>query len=310
MQELSNKRVAISGPDSMIGRALFSSLYNRGNNIDCLQHTNFHDLSLWEDCLRTFSYIKADYYFHLAAYNGNIKFNAQYPCDIFERTALLGLNCLQAAYTCGVKKTCSLISSCAYPPELPLKEANFFAGKPHDSVEAHGFAKKLLVEYGRQIKKQHGMDCINVVVNHVYGPYDNFDPNKTKVVGSLIKKFSDAKKNNDKFVELWGNGQARREFIYVDDVAKYLPIIFENYNDSFEVINLGCGQDYSILDLAHLICDLIGYNGKIKWLGGDDGQKRKLLDNTKITNLLGPLEFIPLDEGIWKTIDWFKKNET
>jgi GDP-L-fucose synthase len=309
MQEIKNKRIIITAPNSMIGRSISREVKRLGGYVYELPHENF-DLLDFKVTKKAFLDIRADYVFNLASYNGNIKFNSIYPCDIFYRTTQIGMNVLTASVQSGVKRICSLISSCAYPPELPLIEENFFKGKPHDSVEGHGFAKKILVEYGRQIKKQHNIDCINICVNHVYGPYDSFNPEKTKVVGSLINKFSDAKKNNDKFVELWGSGESYREFIYVDDVGKYIPFAFERYNDSFEILNIASGKEVSIKDLANIIKESVGFNGEIIWNGQNDGQKSKLLNNSKMKTLFGELEFLNLNEGIERTVDWYAKHNS
>ncbi len=302
---IKDSTIIVTGSDSMIGRALCQKLLLLGSYVYKLPHRHFNllDYNLTRD---VFHQINADYVFHLAGYNGNLVFNSKYPADIFYRTSQLGLNVLKASQQTGISKVCSLISSCAYSPDFPLEESLFFQGSPHESVEAHGFAKKMLVQYGRQLKKQHGMDCINICVNHVYGPYDSFDPYKTKVMGSLIKKFSDAKKNSAEYVELWGQGNAFREFIYVDDVAKYLPMAFERYNDSFEILNIASGEEISIKDLAGLVKKATGFEGEIKWSGSDDGQARKLLDNRKMKDTLGNLEFTPIEEGIQKTLDWYE----
>jgi len=305
MSLLKDKVVIVTGPDSMIGRALISELKKLGSFVYAIPHTHF-DLLDFKATKDVFKQIGANYVFHLAGYNGNIKFNSLYPADIFYRTSQLGLNVLKASQETGVEKTCCLISSCAYSPDYPLSETDFFKGSPHESVEAHGFAKKILVEYGRQIKKQYGMDCINVCVNHVYGPYDSFDPNKTKVMGSLIRKFHDAKQNNEEYVELWGAGNVFREFIYVSDVAKYLPVAFEKYNDSFNLLNIASGEEISIKELAGLVKEATGFNGEIRWNGSDDGQKRKLLQNSKMKNILGELEFTPMSQGIKQTVEWYE----
>lgn len=300
---LAGKKIVVTGGDSMIGRALVTELKKYTCEVTGTSH-KYLDLMDYKSTYRYFHNIRPDYVFHLAGYNGNIRFNGKYPHDIFYKTTQMGLNVLNICKELQVKKVCSLISSCAYSPDVLMEESRFFEGKPHDTVEAHGFAKKILVEYGRQINKQYpDTRCTNVVVNHVYGPHDNFNPEKTKVVGSLIAKFEDAKKNNLAEVELWGSGNARREFIYVDDVAKYLPAILTEIND--ELINLGCNSDISIKELAETIQELVGYKGKIFWNGSSEGQMRKLLSSHRINKFL-QLEFTSLKDGLKKTIEWYE----
>ncbi len=301
-----DKRVALTGPNSMIGIALREQLCNLGATVCLIPHNQF-DLLKYEDALSALDW-NIDYCFHLGGWNGNLKFNEKYPADIYYRTAQMGLNVLKACQEMGIKKVCSLISSCAYSPDYPLSENYFFKGSPHESVEAHGFAKKTLIEFGRQLHKQYKIDCINICVNHVYGPNDSFNPEKTKVMGSLIKKFSDAKKNNATYVELWGTGQVHREFIYVDDVAKYICLAFEKYNDSRTPLNIAAKEEISIADLAQLIKETVGYDGEIRWNGWPDGQKSKLLENDKMKRILGELRFTEINEGVRKTVEWYNEN--
>lgn len=300
-----DRRVVVTGPHSMIGGSLCKQLVRLGANIFPLPHEAYNLLD-WDTTFKSFNNISPDFCFHLASYNGNINFNKEYPETIFYRTAQIGLNVLRACIETKIKKVCSLISSCSYSPDYPLDEDLFFDGKPHDSVEGHGFAKKMIVEYGRQIHKQHNIDCINVCVNHVYGPYDSIDLTKTKVMMALIKKFTDAKHADTEYVELWGTGQPKREFIYVDDVAKYLCLAFEKYNDSFKLLNIGSKTEISIKDLAELVKKTVGFQGDIRWNGWPDGQNSKLLENHKMKKILGDLEFTPIEEGIQKTVEWYE----
>lgn len=306
MYEILGKRVIITGSESMVGKVVSKEIARLGGYVYRLPHSHF-DLTDWQQTNNAFSDIRGDVLIHLAAYNGNIEFNKKYPFDIYYRTAQIGLNCLKAAAENGVKKIVSLISSCAYPDlgNQTLKEKDFWLGEPNKSVSAHGYAKRSILEFGQQIKKQFDIDCIGVVVNTIYGPNDSYDENKTKVVGSLIKKFTEAKKNNSDFIELWGTGEARREFIYCEDVARYLPLAIRDYENSEYPINIGSGTDYTIKELAEIVKLVVGFKGNIKWNNGPDGQMKKLLDNTRMKQLWGELDFVPLGPGITQTVEWY-----
>ena len=294
---MSNKRIIITGPDSMIGKAIRKEAEEKGHVVYPVTHSE-HDLCSYDETASVFKETSPDYCIHLASLNGNISFNNKYPSDIFYTTSQIGLNVLNCCQRFGVKKVVSLISSCAYPDTGGLlKERNFWDGEPNPTVDAHGFSKRLLLEYSRQLYKQHGLVSVGVVVNTCYGPHDNFDINKTKVMGGLIKRFIDAEKNEDPEV-----------FIYSDDVGKHTVGVLEKYNDPNYPINIGCGKDVSIKELAEMIKQEVGYQGSLIWDDSrPDGQMRKLLDNTKMKRHFGELSFTPLHAGIHKTIKWYKE---
>ncbi len=310
MYEISDKRILITGGESMLGRAIGKRLTEMDALVFPVRHKDV-DLLNYYDVQRLFRDIKPTYTIHCAGWNGNISFNKQYPSDIYFQTMQLGLNVLKAGIATGVKKVVSLISSCAYPDlgNQSLKETDFWNGEPNRSVDAHGFAKRGILEFGRQITKQYQIPCVGMCVNTCYGEYDNFSVEKTKVVGGLIKKFSDAKKNGDPYVECWGTGKAKREFIFAEDVGRYLPLVLQDYDDSEYPINVGSGKEYEIRELAKLVKEVVGYEGDIKWdATKPDGQMSKLLDNTCMKALWGDLQFTDLDSGISSTVEWYNSN--
>ncbi len=301
------KKLLVTGASSMIGRRIlddwtsFSGYEMIADNHKCWDLTNRNE------CFDLFSRTKPDYVIHLASLNGNIDYNAKYPADIFSVTTQIALNVLTAASQFGVKKVVSAISSCAYPEAEILKEDNFFNGEPHRSVDAHGFAKRYVMELGRQIYKQNGMISVGMCFNTCYGPYDNFDLAKTKVVGSLIRKIVTAKMENATEVSIWGTGSARREFIFVDDVAKMFLKTMQSYDDVYYPINVGSGTDISIKELAETICEVVGYSGKLVFdTSKPDGQMKKLLSNEKMIQTFGEQAFTSLLDGLSKTVDYYK----
>ena len=300
-------RILITGATSMVGRSLF---YEDGPFRGCWMFADNHsiwDLMNKEACDSLFNEVKPDYVIHLASLNGNIDYNAKYPSDIFATTTQIALNVLTTASKYKVKKVVSAISSCAYPEAELLVEENFFSGEPHRSVDAHGFAKRYILELGRQIYKQSGMVSVGMCFNTCYGPDDNFDLNKTKVVASLVRKIYTAKASGDISVSIWGTGNARREFIYAGDLPKMFFNTLKLYNDVYYPINVGCGEDISIGDLARLIKDVVGYSGELVFdESKPDGQMKKLLCNKKMTSLFGEQEFTPLRRGLEETVDFYR----
>lgn len=300
-------KILLTGSTSMVGRSI---LRNNIDNYKIVGDDHKFDLTDYDNVDKLFKDIKPTHVIHLASLNGNISFNNKYPSDIFYTTTSIAMNILKASTKYNIKKIVSAISSCAYPcnKELLIEE-EFWDGEPHTSVDAHGFAKRFILEYSRQIYKQYQTLSVGVCFNTCYGPYDNFDLNKTKVMGSLIKKFLEAKYNNDPYVEVWGTGNPMREFIYVDDVAKMIFKVLDKYSNPFYPINVGSGKDISIRDLSYLIKSVIGYNGNILFNSSKpDGQMKKLLSNANMEKYFGPQEFTTLEEGIERTVKWYEAN--
>ncbi len=306
MNFLENKKVILTGASSMMGHSVYKYLSGK-----CTVYPITHrhtDLMDSQATLKLFNRLKADYCIHLAGYNGNIIFNQKYPAEIYHRTTQIGLNVLHSCLQSGVKKIVSLISSCAYPDlgNQLLSEGDFWNGPPNSSVDAHGFAKRTLLEYSKQLAKEYDIVSVGMIVNTGYGPNDNYDVEKTKVIGGLINKIATAKRNKDKSITCWGTGKPKREFVYCDDVGKHLLLVLANYDNSNEPINIGSGMDYTIKQVVDTIAEKFKFTGEILWTNKNDGQMRKLLDNSKMNSLFGHLQFTSLSEGLDKTIEWYE----
>jgi GDP-L-fucose synthase len=275
-----------------------------------LRHCEGANLCDFDETMDVFLSLRPDYVIHCSGYNGNIEMNKREPAYIYYRTAQMASNVLTVAKSCKVEKVVSLVSSCSYPDGLELlKEEEFLNGAPHNSVNAHGFAKRVLFEYSLQLKKQFDLTSVCVILNTCFGPYDSYDLNKTKVVGSLIKRFVDAKEEGLDEVTLWGSGTVRRELCYAADAAVGVVNVLKYYEDTELPINWGMGWDITIKDLAELVCYVVGYTGKIKWdTSKPDGQRKKLLDVTRARKLFPPHNFRILFDSLSETIQWYKKN--
>jgi len=306
MLQLTGKKIAVTGASSMIGRAVMSKLTKRGAFPRAIPHS-IYDLLKLGDAYK--AVIGNDYCVHCAGYNGNISFNQKYPADIYHRTATMGLNVLHACHKFGIKKVVSPLASCAYPDEDILYEGSLCSGSPNHTVEAHGLSKRVIFDYSRQLFKQFKYMSVCLVFNTCYGPHDSFNVDKTKVVGGLISKFVIAKAQNLPSVECWGSGQVRREFIYVDDAAEAIIQTLEHYDNPNIPLNVGTGTDIYVEDLAKIIKKIVGYEGDILWnTDKPDGQFQKLLYIRRMKDYLD-IEFTPLEDGLTKTIEWYKNEQ-
>jgi len=186
-----------------------------------------------------------------------------------------------------------------------LEEKDLHSGPPNSSIESHGYAKRVLDIYSRQLRKQYGLNAINCILQNMYGPEDSLDLSKTKVVMSLVKRFLEAKRSNNDNVELWGSGRALRQFLYVKDAAEILVKLLQEYEEE-DPINVSPDEEVSIKELAETIRGLTGFNGDIIWdKTKGDGQLRKRLDNSKLKKYID-YNFTPLKVGLRETIEWYK----
>jgi GDP-L-fucose synthase len=303
--ELKSKSVLLTGANGFLGTFVNKELINQGANV--LKLTKSDDLTS-ADCVEKYKNIKIDYVIHLAGYNGGISFNQTYPFDIFGNNTIMSINALKIAIESGAKKFLGVLTSCGYPPDNGdnILEETYLENKPHESISSHGYAKRNLLISCQMANKQFGLDAVCVVPNTIYGPGDNLDPNRTKVMMAMIKRFVDAKINNLPEVYCWGTGKPVREFIYVEDVAELLIKSLISYNNSSTPLNLSTGQFYSIKSLAEKVSKLVGYEGKIIWdYTKPDGQDQKILNTEEMKSMFS--DFIPtdIDTGIQKTIKWY-----
>ncbi|OGX09129.1 MAG: GDP-fucose synthetase [Omnitrophica WOR_2 bacterium GWA2_47_8] len=257
-----------------------------------------------------FAKYKPDYVFLTSVRSGGIEANQKYAGEFIYHNLESQNNVVYAAQKFGTKKFLYVAASCMYPKDCaqPMKEEYFLTGAVEPTSEAYSVAKIAGVELCRAYRRQYNFNAISVVPATVYGPESDMDLEKAHVMGALIAKFHKAKVNNEKEVIVWGTGDPRREFLYVDDFVQGCVFLMQNYNDE-ALINLGCGYDVSITELAGLIKKVIGYHGKITFdLSKPDGAMKKLLDTAKIKKL-GWGSKIDLEEGIKKTYEWLNQTD-
>ena len=254
---------------------------------------------------------KPDVVILAAAKVGGIKANNDYPAEFLLENLRIQNNVIPSAYEAGVRKLLFLGSSCIYPKlaPQPIAESALLSGPLEPTNEAYAIAKIAGIKLCQAYAREHGANFISVMPTNLYGPNDNFDLESSHVLAALLRKAHEAKTRNEKKLIAWGTGKPRREFLHVDDLASACLLLLEKY-DSPEIINVGCGEDVSIRELAELICEVVGFEGELVWDSTKpDGTPRKLLDVSKIRSL-GWQPTIPLRKGITQTYEWFLANCT
>ena len=253
---------------------------------------------------------KPDYVFLAAAKVGGIVANQNFPVDFLRNNLLIQTHVLHEAWRSNVRKLLFLGSSCIYPKHAPqpIQEAALLTGALEQTNDAYALAKIAGLRACQAYRQQHGSNFIAVMPTNLYGPHDNFHPEHSHVLAALIVRFHEMKEKGSPETQVWGSGTPHREFLHSDDLADACLFLMENYSAS-EIINIGWGKDISIRELAELIQEIIGYEGKIVWdTSRPDGTPRKLLDTSRL-NELGWFPQISLKNGLKETYQWFLKNK-
>ena len=246
--------------------------------------------------------------FHLAAVVGGIGANRENPGRFFYENAIMGIQLIEYARRHAVEKTIVAGTVCAYPKfaPVPFKEESLWDGYPEETNAPYGIAKKVLLVQCQAYREQYGMNAIYLLPVNLYGPRDNIDPRSSHVIPALIRKAIEARERGDAEMVVWGDGSATREFLYVDDAAQGIVLAAERY-DGEQPVNLGSGDEIAIRELAELIAELCGYEGRIVWdTTKPNGQPRRKLDTTRAEREFGFHSSTSFREGLRKTIAWFE----
>ena len=268
------------------------------------------DLNLFntQDIINYIQDNRIDNIIHCAAKVGGIKANSDYLGDFFHDNIIMNTNLLEAARICRVDKVVSFMSSCVFPTDVdyPLTIDQLHLGEPHPTNYAYAYAKRMLEVQSRAYRDQYGCNFVTVIPCNIYGPDDNFNLDSGHVIPSLIHKCYLAKENNTNF-EIWGTGQAYREFIYSKDVGYITQWVLENYDDP-EPLIISPDEEISIGTIAQEIAWRMDFEGNIVYNQERDGILRKPSDNSKLKSLLPNYAFVPIEVGLAKTIEWFIEN--
>jgi GDP-L-fucose synthase len=304
-----SEKIFVAGHSGMVGSALVRRLKSDGFTSLLMRDRSQLDLAEQEAVRKFFQQERPDAVVFAAAKVGGIKANNDFPVEFLLENLRIQNNVIEAAHETGVRKLLFLGSSCIYPKfaPQPIPESALLTGPLEPTNEAYAVAKIAGIKLCQAYSREYGANFISAMPTNLYGPNDNFDLETSHVLAALLRKAHEAKKNKARELVAWGTGKPRREFLHVDDAASASLFLLEKY-DSPEIINVGCGEDISIRELAEIICDVIGFDGKLTWdTSKPDGTPRKLLDITKLKNL-GWQPTIPLREGIARTYEWFLKN--
>lgn len=301
-----DSRIYIAGHNGLVGSAIMRCLHRKGfSNIINRSHREL-DLCRQDAVNDFFAEEKPEYVFMAAAKVGGIHANESYPADFARDNLLIQTNVIDAAYRSGCKKLLFLGSSCIYPKNCPqpIQESYLLSGPLESTNEAYAIAKIAGIKMCQAYRKQYGFDAISAMPTNLYGPGDNFHSENSHVVPALLRRFHEAKVNGTPEVAIWGTGTSRREFLYSDDLADALLLIMQGYSE-VEHINVGCGEDLTILELARLIAQTVGYTGKISTdQSRPDGTPQKLLDINKLSKM-GWKPETSLGQGLEKTYAWY-----
>jgi len=302
-------KIFVAGHRGMVGSAVMRRLKAEGfSNLVTRDHSQL-DLADESAVAKIFAEERADIVIVAAAKVGGIKANNDYPVEFLLENLRIQNNVIRSAYEAGVRKLLFLGSSCIYPKfaPQPIPETALLSGPLEPTNEAYAIAKVAGIKLCQAYSREYGANFISAMPTNLYGPNDNFDLEASHVLAALMRKAHEAKERKDQKLIVWGTGKPRREFLHVDDLASACLLLLEKY-DSPDIINVGCGEDISIRELAELICDVVGFEGELAWdTTKPDGTPRKLLDVTKL-RALGWKPAITLREGIAQTYDWFRAN--
>ena len=302
----SNSRIYVAGHRGLVGSAIIRSLKQRGfENLITRTHTELElmDAVAVKDF---FEQAKPEYVFLAAAKVGGIHANSTYPADFMRENLIVQTNVIHESWRQGVVKLLFLGSSCIYPKlcPQPIKEEYLLSGELEKTNDAYALAKIAGIKTCQSYNLQHGTHFISAMPTNLYGVNDNFHPENSHVLPALIRRFHEAKLANVESISIWGTGKSRREFLHSSDLADAVLFLMENYDDS-EIVNVGCGKDQTIKELAETIQEVVGYTGHLKFDSTrPDGTPQKILDISKI-NSLGWKPTISLREGLKQVYQWY-----
>jgi GDP-L-fucose synthase len=299
------QRVVVTGGAGFLGSRVVERLRQKGATDVFVPRTASMDLRERANCKRAVA--GADLVIHMAARVGGIGFNRENPATLFYENLVMGAQLMEEARLAGVRKFVAIGTVCAYPKftPVPFHEDDLWNGYPEETNAPYGLAKKMLLVQAQAYRQQYGFNGIFLLPVNLYGPGDNFDPSSSHVIPALIRKIWLAKQNGEPVVDVWGDGSASREFVYVEDAAEGIVMAAERYNGS-EPVNIGSGMEITIKELVTVLCGLIGFEGHIQWdTSKPNGQPRRSLDVSRAKSEFGFKASTDFLTGLKKTVEWW-----
>ena len=311
------KKILVTGGSGFLGRSVIAKLLERGVRPRDIFVPRFADYDLRFQVASARAVKGQDLVIHLAANAGGIGWNRAHPGALFYDNAAMGILLMEEARRAGVEKFLQVGTVCAYPfrpPRIPFLEEDLWEGYPEPTNAPYGIAKKALLVMSQAYRQEYGFNAVYLLPVNLYGPGDHFfEPEKSHVIPALIRKFVDAREENEAVVTIWGSGfhegtPVSREFLYVDDAAEAVVMAAERY-DKPDPVNVGSGQEIPINDLVERIREMTGYKGKIvRDTSRPDGQPRRCLDTSRAREEFGFTAATPFEEGLRKTIAWYEES--
>ena len=301
--------ILVTGGTGLLGKSLENVVDKTKYNWVFLSSKD-GDLRIASDTEKIFKLHKPDYVFHLAANVGGLFKNIKFPTEIFHDNVLINENVLQACHLFKVKKVVACASSCIFPsnpPFYPMAENMILEGEPHSTNASYSWSKRLMIFQANNYRQQYGMNIIIVNPVNLYGPHDSLDLNDSHIIPAVIQKIINAKTTNASSVTIFGTGRPLRQFLYVDDCARMLVLVFES-KENLSIVNCS-NNEMSINNCVEIIAKNIGYTGKIEYdTTKSDGVYRKTISNSLFLSLFPSFDFTSFDVGIAKTLKWFYEN--
>jgi GDP-L-fucose synthase len=305
---MASKRVVVTGGSGFLGQYVVCGLRSRGYEVFAPRRVEY-DLTHEPDVERLYADLRPEIVVHLAAAVGGIGANRTQPGRFFYQNLHMGTMVMEHGRRAGLQKFVGIGTICSYPKitAVPFKEDDLWGGYPEETNAPYGLAKKMLLVQGQAYRQQYGFNAIHLLPVNLYGPGDNFDPESSHVIPALIRKCADAVDRGASEITCWGDGSATREFLFVEDCAEAIVLATERY-DGDHPVNIGAGFEITIRDLAALVAERCGFNGRICWdASKPNGQPRRSLDTTRAASLFGFTARTPFRDGLTRTVDWYRQ---
>lgn len=307
----SAQKVIVTGGSGFLGGHLVQHLRELGVPQIVIPRSSTHDLREADQVQRLFAeHPDATLVIHLAATVGGIGANRDHPGLFFYDNMMMGTLLIEHARRAGIPKFVGLGTICEYPKftPVPFREDSLWEGYPEETNAPYGIAKKAMMVMGQAYRQEYGFNAIHILPTNLYGPNDNFNPKSSHVIPAIIRKMVEAQERGEGFITLFGDGSPTREFLYVKDAARGIALAAAYYDDP-EPVNLGSGVEISIRDLAHLIAEVVGFSGEIRWdTSKPNGQPRRQVDTTRAAERFGFRAQTTFREGITEVVNWYRAN--
>jgi len=305
------RRVLVTGGSGFLGSHVVDRLRALGADPFAPRREEY-DLTRQADVERLYADAAPRLVMHLAAEVGGIGANRASPGRFFYANAIMGVMMVEEARRAGVEKFVQVGTVCAYPKytRVPFREEDLWGGYPEETNAPYGIAKKALLVQLQAYREQYGLNGIYLLPTNLFGPRDNFDPATSHVIPALVRRMDEARRAGAETLQVWGTGNASREFLYVDDAARALLLAAEHY-DGAEPVNVGIGNEIRIRELAGLVAGMVGYEGALVFdPSRPDGQPRRSLDTHRALERFGFRARVSIREGLRRTVDWYLSTHT